>query len=180
MSRSTIAGLVLALVMAVGAAPAAAHEFEASNTGELMGEGTSALTIKTSGGTIECTKSSVTGTIEALKTESLILLLHASSCTLFGLIGASASPIELLVGANGAVKILKEFTVSGAGCTVTFPPQILSGASYTTNSSDITAILNVTGLTSSGSGLCAYSSSSNGTLQGSLLILRSGGTLGWK
>jgi hypothetical protein len=126
MKRIRFMGLAIVAVFAfsvVGVASAAAHNFEASKTGELKGKALNTHTFKTNAGTVECKKADATGTVaEPLVKETQVAKVKYSECKAFG-VNAEVSEAEYEFNANESVSVIgKTITVKAGLCTVTVEP----------------------------------------------------------
>jgi hypothetical protein len=168
----------------VGVASASAAEFTASQTGPITGVQTSPQEFTASGSflPVVCTTAHTTG--EAKFTAAANQEVHVlySNCTvqLFGSQKVNNITAEYNLLASGKVEILNNIKIEVPllGCTTTVAAgQTVGTVSYKTVGTGVEETSNVSGIHSTGTGLCP--SGTNGTYKGSNLVnsLVSGATL---
>lgn len=124
-------GIVAVLALAVSASAASAVEFHytGSITTPLLGEATGTQTFTAGFGSVECTKLTVSGSIEHEKSATQAAVVTYSSCK--ANIGTVKEPIvaDYTFNANGNVEVTKEiaFEIEGI-CTLKIPNQTISSA----------------------------------------------------
>jgi hypothetical protein len=186
-------GLAFFALSAIAASAASAAGFQTNETGTLSGVALTPQAFKTNAGEIRCTTASASGSVTAMASETLKVLVNYSGCTAFGFTSVTVSPAEYVLHANGAEDVLNmvTFTVPLAGCSLTVGPQSGIGTiAYSNSGMNLVATSAISGIvyTSTG-GLCG-SSGTNGTFTGSdelalnggagLLAFAPGGTLTMK
>jgi hypothetical protein len=185
MLRVRTIGLALVAVLAmsaVAAASASAHEFVATASGEtITGSAKENQVFTTKAGKVTCTALKVTsGKTTGTKAKTQVATIGYEKCTAFGLEAKITAAeyefnAEIGPGTPKNVKILKAITITAPLCTVTVPVQTVGEVTYKNVTSgtkkEIELVPNVTGITSSGSGLaCSYASESKGTYTGTSLV----------
>lgn len=135
-----VSGFVIAgCVLVAASASASAAEFAASKTGSTKGEGTSQEVFKLNPMTIDCLRSTSTGQVEGLKSETLKKVsVKYSDCKTFSTITVTASEASYEYNADGTVRIEEPitFTIPAFKCTITVAAQV--STSPTALFSDIT------------------------------------------
>jgi len=185
--RLTLLGVAVAAAAAIGGAEAGSvsangHEFIASKTGKVTSKYIGEQTFKTSGGTIECTGVTGTGTVTELESPTHKEVLTYTGCTGFG-VGIKISAAHFEMNANGSERLEKVVTVTpeGLSCEVLIPAQTFEGMKYTNDTGGkVTAAANVSNITIKGTGGMCGGENSESSYTGSMKAEIEGGTLEWK
>jgi len=185
MKRIMIVGTILlgmAALAGVGAISVSAqsHEFTASTTGKTKSKGTTKQVIGLSGGAIEC--SEVTGSGTATETTSTTHkeVLTYSGCTGFGnTVTITAADFDF--NADGSATLEKRITITpvGADCKLVVEPQTIEGLSYEATGGKLKSTVDDAKVAvKGGGGECGGSQEAeySGTIEAEL----EGGTLSWK
>jgi hypothetical protein len=185
---SILGALVAALCMSlIGVAGASAHKFidKGATLPATLSASGGTQTFVTKGGTTICKTVKGTGTIVALEAETQDATAEYAECEADKISGAKVEGAEYEFNANETVTILKVITVTAPLCKVTVHKgegtinTKLSNVKYSSSGGVITEVAKVSGITSKGEGVCAYSEESNGTYEGETKDTSSSGTLEW-
>jgi hypothetical protein len=186
MTRIRLVGLALVAVCAISvttAASAGANPlFLSTALGKLLAKALATQKFVTHAGTVECTTLTANGSVKSLASATQLAIISYAGCKAFGL-AATVSPAEYEFNANGTVLVRKPITIKATGCLVTVPAhQTLGPVQYLNKpAGEIEIEPNVTGITSSGSGVaCEYEIESKGTYIGNSLVAVEGGKLSWE
>jgi len=186
LAMACVAALALAGVSAAGAQ---AERFTASQTGTLAGTQTSTQVLTFAAGgkeDVTCEKASTTGSVIATESVEQEVTLAFSNCiavTSIGSLSTTFSNATLNLTANGKVHILNTITIhiGGSGivnCNAFVAPQTPTGSvSYSSTSGQVVANFALTGIMSTGTGICPHGST--GTFTGSSLMGLGGGLFAW-
>ena len=185
--RTRLVPLALLALMAsgLGVASANAHEFLASSTGKLSVKVLGTSVVATAAGNVECSGASLReGEVKTTKAASLLSTIEFEKCKGFGL-AATVSLVKVRSTAEGSVSLLETVTVIGGGgtCVAQFPSaknQNLGTVKFKNTNKGIEKLANISHITSTGAGSCAYIEESSGTFVGDALVNLIGGTLDWK
>jgi hypothetical protein len=186
-------GLLLVAVCALGAmatssASAATPLFLFHGTGgRLLASAGTSQTLSAGGQQVVCKAVSVTGTAPALRFLNLLATAHYSSCTLPALgLEATVDLFQLLIDANGLVRLDSSplILVKAIECTITLPAaknQSLNTVKIenTAANKGVLLLVNLTKITSVGTGGCAFTEESAGTDEGTIHVTADGGLLKW-
>jgi hypothetical protein len=175
------AALALLSAMA-GTASAGTTMFVASKTGNLITAKVKTQVFVFSAGTVECTAAKITsGEAIAGLAEDQKVKMQYEGCTAFGFVGVTFSEVEYFIGADELTKILKPFTITTTGCTVSVPEQMRLeyNGPWANREKAIEWVPQAKGIEYSASGaLCAQTGTfANGTAKGTMEIVLAGATL---
>jgi hypothetical protein len=180
--RISVLAVAVFALSAIGAANASASAFTASSTGELSGKQLETQKFKTNGGTVECKKASISGTVEKLESTEQEETVDYAECAGFGFPVHITAHVRIrLTFFRIHFKIKFTFTITGGifgECTITVGEQEVGSVTYTNNSGKVKVTPNPVAAikyTSSG-GICG-SSGENGEYSGATEIEKVGGTL---
>jgi hypothetical protein len=173
----------LALLSAVaGTASAETTMFFASKTGNLSAAKVKTQVFVFEAGTVECAAAKITAgeAIEGLAEDQKVKIKY-ESCVAFGFVSATFSEVEYFIGADKLTKILKPFTITATGCTVSVPEQMRLeyNGPWANKEKAVEWVPQAKGIEYSDSGaLCAkVGTFANGTATGTMEIVLAGGTL---
>jgi hypothetical protein len=177
---------VLALSAIAVSSASASPLFLSHSTGKLSAVANGPQKLVTKGGTITCNALKLTeGASTLLRALSLLVIIQYEECTAFKL-SATITPVHYRLDANGLVVLEGDVTVSaGFGtCTATIPAaknKSLNTVKYNNRTDGkLLLLIEVTKVTSSAVGTCAYEEESNGTATGhATASLVAGGVLRW-
>ncbi len=180
-----VIALALALLGAVPAAAAMAHEFNATEMGKLTLKQAGTARFRSASGVVECKSEQLILGDAPLASKTLLMTVEYSGCKAFGL-SATLSPARYELNADGTASLVHTTTAKAIGCLVTFPSsknQNLGTVKYSQRGKEIVEEENLAAITSLGEGAsCSYAEESKGTfLDTALLGLASGvGSVEWK
>ncbi len=181
-TRTLLAAAAALTLIAIPAAQASAHEFNASTAGTIEGKQLGSQKFKVNAGNFECTKATAKGTVVKGSQKNIRETVKYTGCTFFGA-SMTATPAEYEFNAEGTVSLLNTVTleVPIAGCQLTVAPAsaIKSVAYKNLAGGLLESKLTLTGVpyTTTG-GICGTGGAleANGALQAGL----ASGTLEWK
>lgn len=186
MKRIRVVGLAVVAICAMSAmaaASAVAHEFNATEMGNITSKSLQTQVFHTAAGNVECTAVKVVEGVAVLKSATQTATVQYEKCKAFGLT-ATVSPAKYEFQANGSVKLLGSITIKATECLVTVPTgQVVGPVSFRNNGKLVEIVPSVKNITSSGTGTaCSYASESVGTYVGTSSVgMASGvGTVEWK
>jgi hypothetical protein len=191
MNKQRIAILLagLACLFAIFAAPASAFtEFRAKTptTFKVANKGKSTFGVTGAAAPVECGVAAGSGVIKKVVKEEkkeekkVVIKTTFSSCTAFGFISATVSPVEWEFSATGTVTLLNSITVKTAGCEVTFPSKAnseLGTITYTNvagTNKEIEDKAAVSGMTEESTGSLCGKSGKEASFQGTSIFSAAG------
>lgn len=176
-----LAAATIGTAGALATTSAAAHEFRATETGQIVDEGITEQRFATTegGSEVVCQRQIGKGTLLAIATAIIDLIDEYSECTAFGFVGAKVSEVEYEMNANGTIAILNTVTLTVEGvCEVTIAPQTLGSVTYANSGGELEVDLALKGIVSKSNNTFLCPAGTNGTYIGKKRV-KAPATLEW-
>jgi hypothetical protein len=175
----TIFGVVAVDAVSVSAS---GDEFYASKAGKTKSKETDAQVFKTSGGTLECSEVTGTGSIGAGTSAAHKEVFTYSGCGVSGT-AVKISQADFEFAAAGSIKLENTVTIvpTNKECELVLEPQTVGSAAYENKSGGkVEAEAEAVKIHSKGTGGNCGGTSTTGSYNGSILGELEGGTIEWK